>query len=288
MSGREAELRAWLDPIAARYESEAFIADDPVSVAHAFDDPRDQELAGLFAALLAWGRRDTLLRKLHDLMERMGFRPARFIHDLKPDSRALGGFRHRTFSGEDALGLALSLQQVLREHASLEGLFAHGWDGRRAAPRVSGTTRSGTIRSAASSPGSALDPLATAITSFSHTLLDNIPGRPARMRKHIARPSTGSACKRLVMYLRWMVRRGPVDLGIWTALGPEHLALPLDVHSGRQARAARLLTRQTNDWRAVVELTGVCRALRPHDPAFYDFAFFGTGSAGDILNPAAE
>jgi len=264
MSGREAELRAWLDPIAARYENEAFIADDPVSVAHAFDDPRDQELAGLFAALLAWGRRDTLLKKLHDLMERMDFRPARFIHDLKPDSRALDGFRHRTFSSEDALGLALSLQQVLREHASLDDLFARCWDG-----------------------GSALDSLATTLTSFSHTLLDNIPGQPARMRKHIARPSTGSACKRLVMYLRWMVRRGPVDLGIWTAIGPENLALPLDVHSGRQARAARLLTRQTNDWRAVVELTGVCRALRPHDPAYYDFAFFGTGSAGERLIPTS-
>jgi len=252
-------VRAWLDPIAARYETEQFIANDPVSVPHAFDDPIDQEIAGLFAALLAWGRRDTLLRKLHELMERMEYRPARFILDLKPTSHALEGFRHRTFSSIDALGLSLSLQQVFREYGSLEGLFAQHWN----------------------------HSLATALTGFSNTLLAHVPGQPTRMRKHVARPSTGSACKRLVMFLRWMVRRGPVDLGLWrSSIGPEHLALPLDVHSGRQARAAHLLTRQTNDWKAVMELTRMCRALRPHDPAFYDFAFFGTGSAGEELGAA--
>lgn len=257
-------LRAWLDPIAARYENETFIADDPVSVVHAFSDPTDQEIAGLFAALLAWGRRDTMLKKLHELMERMDFSPARFIHDLRPDSTALDGFRHRTFSCDDALGLSLSLQRTLREHGSLENLFAYHWK----------------------SDVPAEERLAAALTGFSGALLDSVPGQPVRMRKHIARPASGSACKRLVMFLRWMVRRGPVDLGLWSAIGPEHLALPLDVHSGRQARAARLLTRPANDWKAVMELTRVCRALRPNDPAFYDFAFFGTGSTGELLNPS--
>ncbi len=260
-------LRAWLDPIAARYENESFISDDPVSVVHAFDDPQDQEIAGLFAALLAWGRRDTLLKKLAGLMERMDFRPARFIHDLEPSSTSLEGFRHRTFSSDDALGLSLALQLVLRKFGSLEGAFANQWSRAALPAHLNGTDSR----------------LAAALTGFSNTLLMSVPGRPARMRKHIARPTSGSACKRLVMYLRWMVRRGPVDLGLWNTLGPEHLALPLDVHSGRQARAAHLLTRQTNDWRAVMELTCVCRKLRPHDPAFYDFAFFGTGSAGELL-----
>jgi uncharacterized protein (TIGR02757 family) len=117
------------------------------------------------------------------------------------------------------------------------------------------------------------------------TLLDAAPGDAARMRRVLARPSTGSACKRLNMYLRWMVRPGPVDLGLWSAPGPDELLLPLDIHSGRQARAVGLLRRKSSDWKAVMELTEACRSLCPNDPAKYDFAFFGTGSAGEELRP---
>jgi uncharacterized protein (TIGR02757 family) len=257
-------VRDWLDPVVARFEHASFIQDDPISVPHAFDDPRDQELIGLLAALLAWGRRDIMLAKLNLLCERMSFQPARFIRDLRPTSTALEGFVHRTFNADDAMGLCLSLQSVLREHGSLETLFAKG------------------LRPAhlPSRDGDLTVPL----SALSNELFDGVPGRPKRMRKHLARPETGSACKRLVMFLRWMVRPGPVDLGIWTALSPADLLLPLDVHSGRQARAAGLLTRTQNDWRAVQELSQVCRQLRPADPAVYDFAFFGVGSSGESLS----
>lgn len=251
-------VRAWLDPIVARFEQASFIQDDPISVPHAFDDPRDQELIGLLAALLAWGRRDIMLAKLNDLCERMDFRPARFIYDLHPSSTALDGFVHRTFNSEDAMGLCLSLQSALREHKTLENLFLQGRHERQ-------------------------DHSAT-LSAFSNALFDGVPGQPKRMRKHLARPETGSACKRFTMFLRWMVRPGPVDLGIWTSLSPAELLLPVDVHSGRQARAAGLLTRTQNDWRAVQELTDVCRQLRPNDPAAYDFAFFGAGSSGESLS----
>jgi len=128
--------------------------------------------------------------------------------------------------------------------------------------------------------------LAPALQGFSETLVSHVPETPPRLRKHLARPGTGSACKRLVMYLRWMVRSGPVDLGLWTALTPAQLALPLDVHSGRQARALGLLTRKQDDWRAVGELTEACRQLDPADPARYDYALFGIGANGDSLDPA--
>jgi len=250
-------LKAYLDPIVDRFECPGFIQDDPVSIPHGFDDPADQEIIGLFAALLAWGRRDTMLRKLEELCERMDYRPAAFIRDVNPESgrHALEGFVHRTFNDVDAVSLCLSLKSVIREFGSLESLFIRDGD----------------------------KGLAPAIERFSSTLLDRMPGRPRRMRRHVARPSTGSACKRLVMYLRWMVRPGPVDLGIWTGFPRERLALPLDVHSGRQARAVGLLERASNDWRAVEELTAGCRMLDPRDPARYDFAFFGTGSAGETL-----
>ncbi|MEQ9105231.1 MAG: TIGR02757 family protein [Rhodothermales bacterium] len=257
-------VRAWLDPIVVRFEQASFIQDDPVSVPHAFDDPRDQELIGLLAALLAWGRRDIMLAKLNDLCERMDFRPAQFIRDLRPTSRALDGFVHRTFNPDDAMGLCLSLQSALREHRTLENLFRTGMD--------------------VLDDGSGPKDLTPALSAFSHALFDGVPGRPKRMRKHLARPETGSACKRLVMFLRWMVRSGPVDLGIWSTLSPADLWLPLDVHSGRQAREAGLLARKQNDWRSVQELTAICRQLRPEDPAAYDFAFFGVGSSGESLS----
>lgn len=252
-------LRLYLDPIAQQFEQPGFIEDDPISVPHGFDDPEDQVLIGLFAALLAWGRRDIMLGKLSELCERFDFRPARFIHDydITRDRSALSGFKHRTFNDADLHGLVAALQHVSRA-MSLEEVFKRGM----------------TIQ----------HPVKDGLEHFSTTLLSAVPGQPARIRKHVARPSTGSACKRLNMYLRWMVRPGPVDLGRWTCLDPADLMLPLDVHSGTQARAVGLLTRKSNDWRAVEELTAACRMLDPTDPTRYDFAFFGTGSSGATLS----
>lgn len=252
------KLKRYLDPIVEQFEHSSFIEDDPISIPHGFDDPEDQVLIGLFAALLAWGRRDIMLRKLADLCERFDFRPARFIHDYDPsrDRGDLAGFKHRTFNDTDLHGLVAALQQIVRQD-SLEDVFKKGM-----------------------TPD---NPVRDGIEHLSSTLLGAVPGQPARIRKHIARPSTGSACKRINMYLRWMVRPGPVDLGCWTCIDPADLMLPLDVHSGTQARAAGLLERKTNDWRAVEELTAACRILDPSDPTRYDFALFGTGSSGATL-----
>ncbi|MEX1054419.1 MAG: TIGR02757 family protein, partial [Rhodothermales bacterium] len=145
-----------------------------------------------------------------------------------------------------------NLGVLLRRHGSVEELFArHLPDG---APDV-----------------------ASAIQGFSESVMAAHPDTPRRLQKHLARPSTGSACKRLNMYLRWMVRTGPVDLGIWRRISTRRLMLPLDVHCGRQARLLGMLERKQNDWRACVELTANCRKLNPNDPARYDFAFFGLG-----------
>ena len=116
-----------------------------------------------------------------------------------------------------------------------------------------------------------------AIQQFSDTLLTLVPETPLRT-KHLARPSTGSACKRLAMYARWMTRPGPVDLGLWTNIGLHQLVLPLDVHTGRQARRLGLLTRTQDDWRAVQEVMVKLRTFSSEDPARYDFALFGLGA----------
>ena len=255
-------LKPYLDRLVARYEQPNFIHNDPISIPHGFDDPRDQEVIGLYAALLAWGQRKTILNKMAELCERMQYRPYRFVHDFDEarDAPKLAGFKHRTFQPIDALWLTKSLSKALREHGTIETFFAQFLPPDRN--------------------------LAPALQGFSDTLATHLPETPPRLRKHLARPGTGSACKRLVMYLRWMVRPGPVDFGAWSVLTPSDLALPLDVHSGRQARALGLLTRTQDDWRAVQELTQACRTLNPADPARYDFAFFGVGANGDTLDPA--
>ncbi len=252
-----ASLKTYLDGLVARYERPAFIADDPVSIPHGFDDEQDREVIGLYAALLAWGRRATIMAKLAELCERMRFRPYAFVRDFDPerDGARLGGFKHRTFQPTDALWLTRALSALLREHGSLEPVFARALspDAPHAGPAIQG---------------------------FSESVMAAVPGTPARLRKHLARPSTGSACKRLAMYLRWMVRPGPVDFGVWTRIAPAQLVLPLDVHTGRQARALGLLSRKQDDWRAATELTERCRAFDAEDPCRYDFALFGAGAYG--------
>ena len=250
---RPEDLRATLDALVDRYERPAFVADDPVSVPRAFDDPADQETIGLFAALLAWGRRSVILSKLAELVDRVDGRPHRFVRDFRAgrDGWRLDGFKHRTFTSADAVALTVSLRATLEAHGTLGTLVAAG---------VAGATDVG--------PG---------IQRLSDTLLAAVPEAGLR-RKHVARPSTGSACKRLAMYARWMTRPGPVDLGLWAGVRPAQLVIPLDVHTGRQARRLGLLARRSDDWKAVQELTAACRALDPDDPARYDFALFGLGA----------
>ncbi len=243
---------AFLDPLVTRYERIAFIEDDPISVVHAFDAPDDQEIIGLYAAILAWGRRSVILSKLAELVERMDGRPAHFVRSFTlAKADALEGFKHRTFSSADAIALTRSVRAVLEVYGSLGALFVSGLR-----PR---------------------EDIGPAIQKMSDTLLTIVPDAAMRT-KHLARPSTGSACKRLSMYARWMTRPGPVDLGLWRDVDPSQLVIPLDVHTGTQARRLGLLNRRYDDWRAVQELTDVCRALCVEDPTRYDFALFGLGA----------
>ncbi|MEM8485128.1 MAG: TIGR02757 family protein [Bacteroidota bacterium] len=253
--------KAYLDGLVTKYETQAFIQLDPISVPHGFDDPADQEIIGLFAALLAWGQRKTVLSKLADLCERMDFKPHAFVYNFNAiqHESVLAGFKHRTFQPSDAVWLIQNLSSILKRYQTIERAFAAFDDSSE--PHVG-----------------------PAIQGFSDLLFSIHPETPRRLRKHLARPSTGSACKRLCMYLRWMVRPGPVDLGIWTQIAQHKLVLPLDVHSGRQARALGFLTRKQDDWRAALELTEACKLLCAQDPAKYDYAFFGVGAYKEPLD----
>jgi len=196
------------------------------------------------------------------LSERMEYKPWAFVFhfDIERDQHKLAGFKHRTFQSSDAIWLFHNLSLLLKRFGSLERAFASflSPDDENVGPAIQGLS----------------------------DLLFSIDGNtPQRLRKHLARPYAGSACKRICMFLRWMVRKGPVDLGIWDSIRPQQLILPLDVHSGRQARSLGLLDRKQNDWRAALELTHHCKALCPEDPCKYDYAFFGSGAYDDTLDP---
>jgi len=244
-----AQLRQQLDAQYERYNRPEFIANDPIQIPHRFSQRQDIEISGLFAALLAWGQRPTIINKCHELMQRMDNAPHQFVtqhHD--EDLKRLLGFCHRTFCDTDLLYFVHWLRWYYGQHESLETAFLHGATQRER------------------------------LENF-HTLFFSLPDAPARTRKHVATPARGSACKRVNMYLRWLVRRDGrgVDFGLWTQMPMADLVMPIDLHVERQARPLGLLTRKLVDWQAAEELTANLRLLDPQDPVKYDFALFGEG-----------
>ena len=248
------DLKTYLDAQVTRFNEPGFITADPVSIPHQFDRLQDREIMGFWVAVLAWGQRKTIINNALRLIELMEGEPYEFILRHAETERArFADFKHRTFQYTDTLYFLEFLQWYYRRHDSLEDAFA----------------RFVTPEDATIEP---------ALRGF-HELFFSLPDAPARTRKHIATPARNSACKRINMFLRWMVRRDErgVDFGHWTRIRPAQLMMPLDVHVERVARRLGLLTRPQRDWKTVVELTDNLRRLDPDDPVKYDFALFGEG-----------
>lgn len=245
-------LKEMLDEMTDRFNRPGFIADDPVSIPHRFDKRQDIEIAGLFAAVLAWGQRGTIIKSCQRLMDMMGHAPYDFIKNHRPaDLKHLETFVHRTFNATDLLYFVEFLKHHYRKHDSLENLFSVSPD--------DVTVEKGLI-------------------NFQRAFF-SLPDHPHRTRKHISTPERKSACKRINMYLRWMVRhddRG-VDFGLWTTIASRQLVCPCDLHVDRVARSLRLIRRKSLDWETALELTANLRKLDPNDPVRYDFALFGMG-----------
>ena len=246
------ELKEWLEDRVARYNDVSFIPADPISVPHRFSKKQDIEIAGLFAAILAWGQRGTIIRKSNELMALMDDEPFDFIkHHAPSDRKRFASFIHRTFQPDDSLYLVDVLHQFFQHHNSLEDAFV-------VEPQDVNTYG--------------------ALAGFHDRLFDQ-PYVMERTRKHIATPVRKSSCKRLNMYLRWMVRsdNSGVDFGIWKKIKSSQLVIPLDLHVGRVARSIGLLDRKQNDWQAAVVLTDRLKDFDRNDPVKYDFALFGEG-----------
>ncbi len=248
-------LKVFLDEQVALYNCPAFIEQDPISIPHRFRRQQDIEIAGLFAAIMAWGSRQQSIRCTEQLMERMDFAPYDFVvHHQPQDLRCLEKFYYRTFRDTDLLYFLFFLQHHYRTHHTLEEAFA-----RHLHPD---------------------DPTVERALIGFHEDFFSLPEAPRRTRKHIPTPKRQSACKRINLFLRWMVRRDQsgVDFGLWRRVSPRQLVCPYDVHVMRIAERLGLV-RGAPRWRTALALTEVLRLLDANDPVKYDFALFGLGMA---------
>ena len=253
------DVKSFLDRKVIEFNNPGFIKDDPVCVPHLFTKKQDIEIAGFFAAIFAWGIRKTIINKCVSLMQLMDNAPHDFIvnHEEK-DLKKMLGFCHRTFNDTDLLYFISFFKFHYSKNISLETAFFNKQ----------------TIHSS-----NAGESVIEASLNHFYDYFFSLEDVPHRTLKHIAAPKKKSACKRLNMYLRWMVRKdhNGVDFGLWKRVSPAHLVCPVDVHVARVARKFGLLQRQQLDWLAAEELTERLREFDKKDPVKYDFALFGLG-----------
>lgn len=241
------DLKGFLDEWVDKINVPAYIDTDPVQFPLNYSHLPDREVAAFLTATITWGNRKMILNSATRMFEKMGASPFDFVMS-EGYANLQGGNIHRTFFEKDLVYLCQGLRACYLEFGSLEAVFAgktNLWEG---------------------------------IETFRNSLAAANEGI---FSKHVSNPTTNSACKRLHLALRWMVRNdGIVDLGDWKSISPAELYIPLDVHVGRVSRSLGLLDRNQNDKKAVEALTELLRGFNPVDPVAYDFALFGIGEAG--------
>jgi uncharacterized protein (TIGR02757 family) len=244
-------LKSFLDEKVEEFNQPVFIETDPIQVPKQFSEKENIEIAGFLTATISWGNRSAIIKNAMHLMALLDYQPYDFIlHASNSEVHKLKGFVHRTFNGKDCIYFIYSLRNIYKNHGGLQSVFEKEFQ------------QSGNVKSA--------------LAHFYHVFFE-LEGE--RTRKHIANVDKGASAKRLNMYLRWMVRedRNNVDFGLWKGISASKLMLPLDVHTGNVGRKLGLLHRESNDWKAVEEITATLCKLDAADPIKYDFALFGLG-----------
>ncbi len=249
------ELRELLEHLHDKYNRPEFIELDPISVPHAFTAREDREIAGFFAATIAWGNRKAIVKSARRMMQYMDDAPADFVrHASDGDLARLRTYVHRTFNGQDFTDFVLAIRGITERFGGIGDFFESSYEAEGDMARV--------------------------LSAFRREFF--ACGHNPHCEKHLSSVDKGAACKRINMYLRWFVRRDErgVDFGLWRRIPMSALYLPLDVHSGNMGRALGLLTRRQNDWKATAEITASLREFDPDDPVRYDFSLFGAGIDG--------
>lgn len=238
-----------IDKLVQTYETKEFFYDDPVGVPNRFSDKKDKEIAGFIASIVAYGRREVFLKKLAILFEIAQNEPLNFILNFEPE--ILGDFNYRFGKPDDFAQIFNILRDLYEKEGGLEELFKYGYENQ------------------------INDNMFIPVTDYFYSKARDNSAQGFRFMLPDARK--GSAMKRMCMYLRWMVRKGPVDFGLWNFMPASDLYIPLDTHVARISREMGLLTRNANDFKSVVELTENLKKFDANDPAKYDFALFGYG-----------
>ncbi len=247
------DLKAYLDEKVQLYNTPSFIETDPIQIPKQFSQKENIEIAAFLTSSIAWGQRTTIIKNANRLLQMMDNNPFDFLMNTSEDDWvAFIDFKHRTYNGYDCLFFLRSLKSIYKNHGGLEAVFAKGYLNEQS--------------------------VESALRYFRQIFfeVDSLP----RSQKHVANIDKGSSAKRLNMFLRWMVRKDDrgVDFGLWNSIPTAALKIPLDVHTGRQARQLGLLNRKQDDWKSVQELTARLREFDSQDPIKYDFALFGIGA----------
>ena len=249
------DLAPVLDGLYARYNRRETAGPDPVLFLYRYEDVRDREMAGFIASALAYGRVAQIMKNVALILDRMGRHPAHFLarSSRKKLHRVCAGFKHRFTTGEELAETLCGVNRAARRWGSLEACFLDGLN----------------------------DGDETVLPALSPFVRELACGANARASTLLADPSAGSACKRLNLFLRWMVRNDAVDPGGWHNVSPSKLIVPLDTHMHRIGRALGFTTRRQADMRTALEITAAFRKIAPNDPVRYDFSLTRLGIRGD-------
>lgn len=253
-----AKLAHVLDALYEKYNHREFIGLDPLQFIYKYSDPVDMEIVGFLSSALAYGRVQQISKSLEKLLAIMGESPAEFVRNFTPrDAVLLKGFKHRFNTGDDIAGLLVLLKQVINKHGSIEGFFLEGYS-------------------------DSDDNILPALTVFCDGLADlytrHHRGKPSRGLMYLlVSPSRKSACKRLNLFLRWMVRSDDVDAGLWKSVDPSKLIVPIDVHMARLCGILGFHSCKNVTLKTAVEITRQFAKIDPSDPVKYDFSLSRIG-----------
>jgi len=252
--------KEYLDSLVKKYETPDFIKDDPIQFPHKFKKQQDIEISGLIASSFAYGSRKKIIETVDNIHQIMDYNPYEYVQnfDLDRDAQDFKGFIYRYNNERDIILLIYILSQVLKEYESLEKAFLANYN-----------------------PNEKY--LKESLSDFVRLLRSYLPcdEKTCRGIFHLLpSPELGSACKRLNLFLKWMIRKPPVDLNIWKNIPADKLLIPLDTHVARLSRKWKLTARKQNDWKTAEEITDKLKEFCPEDPAKYDFAIFGSGVSG--------
>lgn len=249
-----------LDALAAKIDI-GMIAPDPLQLVHRYDEPRDQEIAGLLAAAFAYGRADIVVRNVGNVLGRMGSSPDEYLRafEAREAGRRFRDFAHRFHKAPDLVALLTRISWAVRTHGSLGEVFRMSYRGTD-------------------------EDIGHSLRRFVDTIIDaggSLPKLPRARRAALSylltSPADGSACKRMNLYLRWMVRRESPDLGLWTFVDPSMLVMPVDTHIHRISTFLGLNDRKSADWKSARAITSRLAKFNPSDPVRYDFALCRLG-----------